>query len=110
MWPFLSHIATLGVVLFLWKRVEPSFLRILKRWEPVESEYAPPVSAPQYAEPVAQHEVEQVSDPMPVELYEAAMRESESWAREQTIAAMHQLKDRVKSWDRVLAIYNKDVS
>ena len=40
-------------------------------------------------------------DPMPSDLVLLAQRESEPWAREQTLAALSDQYDRLQDWDRV---------
>jgi hypothetical protein len=113
MWTFLSHVATLAVVLFLWKRIEPSVLAIMARYEVQR----PPVLHEPASEPASPRKSleeaidEEAFDTIPQELYQLAMQESEAWAREQTLSAMIQLKSRLKSWDRVRAFYaSKDVN
>jgi hypothetical protein len=113
MWTFLSHVATLAVVLFLWKRVEPSVLAIMARYElhpgPTLNEPAAEPASPRQSLEEALNE--EAFDTIPQELYQLAMQESEAWAREQTLSSMIQLKSRLKSWDRVRAFYaSKDVN
>jgi hypothetical protein len=108
MWAFLSHIATLAAFALLWWRIEPKVFAIVKRFE-IQDEVTPVYASPR---PSLEEALEaEEYEAIPQELYNLAMQESESWAREQSLAAMIQLKQRLKSWDRVRAFYeSKDVN
>lgn len=62
------------------------------------------VSAPQEAQAAAPVEAE----PIPPDLLELALGESEQWAKEQALGAMIDMRQRVGNWNIVRAIWRGD--
>lgn len=95
-WGFGAVIATLGFGAWWWRRVEQTLLQLVNR---VLVTPAIAVSAPE-----SQASAPKV-DPMPPILLQAAMEESEPWAREALLKSFYEMYEATKDWGVVQSAF-----
>jgi hypothetical protein len=90
MWFFFSVCVFCGMITYLARRAEPLLrARLTPAPEPVQDQ-------PAVVE----------AEPIPVDLMNLALQESEEWARQGVIRAMLDMYERCRNWDVVRAAYS----
>lgn len=96
MWPFFSVCVSVGGLVYITRHLTESWVRVrgLETY---------PVSAPQSG--FEKHEEEPLPDPMPTDLFNMALTESEPWAREEMVKRMYELYNETHDWSKVRGMW-----
>lgn len=110
MWTFLSWLTVCGTAIYLWNQVKDAvFARVSAINVAAATNNAFVVAQTANLQHALSRETSPRPrvEPVPMELYEYAVREAggESWAEEDIIAEALERKEKLGSWDKVMATY-----
>lgn len=113
MWTFLSVVAVCGTVVYLWREVRDAVYSRVSALNIASGVQSKLVSAQveefERAQTLRAKRAE--PEPIPLELFEYAQEQSggQSWAEEDIIAEALERKERLGSWDKVMASYSNEI-